>query len=784
VTDPLGGSSTGTVNINVYEQRYQWGTDTPASINATPTGDQYTPIVAALTDGGYIAMYAGQGPGADANGVYGQRYDSSGVKVGGEFIINTTTAGVQDSMAASGLQNGGYVAVYDTGATTVLGRIFSSTNVGGAEFQINTTNANAQINPDVTTLDNGNFVVAWQSDQIGSSGFDIFARIYNSSGVAQTGEFRVSSSSLFNPNNAQINPSITATGNGGFVVVWDSGVSGNNTDIIAQRYDSAGVLQGTNFRVNTTTSNGQSMADVAALIGGGFVVTWQSASQDSGNTLGVYAQRYDSNGNTVGSETLVNTTVTQDQSMPSVIGLSNGGYFVAWISTQTGLAHVFGQEFDSSGAKVGTEFQISVDVSGSPMSSPHLAQLADGSIAVSWDFDAGAATMGAQQTVIPFDPLNTQTMTGGAGNDVFYGSDKNDTMTGNGGDDRFIGSGGGDTISGGAGTDTVSYENSNAGVTINLETGTESGGDAQGDNLSGIENLIGSNFNDVLTGDGGINRLEGGAGADQLIGGGGDDTLIGGAGNDTLTGGAGTGDTVSYEGSPGGVTVNLTTGTASDGFGGTDTISTVENIRGSAFSDSLTGSAGNNVIEGGAGGDTITGGGGSDTASYANSSAGVTINLLAGTATGGDAAGDTLSGISNLLGSKFADNLTGDNNANTLTGGRGNDTLSGGQGDDLFVFRVGDGQDTVYGGTSSSSGGNWIDSIQLADSTGSTGPVTHMTGANSDWTLTTSSTYTVAGNTLTFNPSGGSGQANASGSITLSDGSHINFTDIDKIIMG
>jgi Ca2+-binding RTX toxin-like protein len=262
-----------------------------------------------------------------------------------------------------------------------------------------------------------------------------------------------------------------------------------------------------------------------------------------------------------------------------------------------------------------------------------------------------------------------------SGIENLIGSAQADTLTGDGNDNVLEGGAGGDTLDGGGGSDTASYASSVAGVTVNLGAGTASGGDAAGDTLSGIENLIGSAQADTLTGDGGNNRLDGNAG---------DDTLIGGAGGDTLIGGLGS-DTASYAGSAAGVTVSLATGTGSGGDAAGDTLSGIENLVGSAQADTLTGDGGDNVLEGGAGGDTLIGALGSDTASYALSAAGVTVNLGAGTASGGDAAGDTLSGIENLIGSAQADSLTGDGNDNTLDGGGGADALTGGAGNDTYI---------------------------------------------------------------------------------------------------
>jgi Ca2+-binding RTX toxin-like protein len=128
----------------------------------------------------------------------------------------------------------------------------------------------------------------------------------------------------------------------------------------------------------------------------------------------------------------------------------------------------------------------------------------------------------------------------GAGDDVIDGGAGNDKLAGEDGNDTFLGGAGADTMSGGAGIDTVDYSNSQA-VTVSLRAGTGSGGDAEGDTLGGIENLIGSNkFNghDTLTGDGGSNTIDGRAGNDTIFGCEGNDVLIGGFGNDTMSGGA------------------------------------------------------------------------------------------------------------------------------------------------------------------------------------------------------------------------------------------------------
>ncbi|WP_327439981.1 retention module-containing protein [Pseudomonas donghuensis] len=139
------------------------------------------------------------------------------------------------------------------------------------------------------------------------------------------------------------------------------------------------------------------------------------------------------------------------------------------------------------------------------------------------------------------------TLNAGAGNDVLVGGDGNDFLYGGDGNDLLIGGAGNDLLDGGTGIDTASYASAGSAVTVNLGTaGAQNTGGAGTDTLAAIENLIGSDYDDSLTGNDNANVLNGGLGNDTLIGGDGDDVLIGGPGNNTLTGGSGS-DTFLYQ---------------------------------------------------------------------------------------------------------------------------------------------------------------------------------------------------------------------------------------------
>ena len=324
------------------------------------------------------------------------------------------------------------------------------------------------------------------------------------------------------------------------------------------------------------------------------------------------------------------------------------------------------------------------------------------------------------------------TLDGGYGADVVHGGLGSDTIADeSGGSDQIFGDDGDDyirvdrsntsagnvTVDGGAGNDRLSFTSSrvlgNSGAVVLL------GGDGDdsidiGAGYLGLYNTYGATAN-------------GGAGSDRITSGGGNDILIGGDNPSTSgprVGYALLGDTLSYSSTIGGVVVDLAITAQQDTVSaGRDTISGFENLVGTQDSDVLSGNdvdniiygstgndivsgragrdmlygdAGDDVLEGGAGADYLMGGAGSDLASYAPSSAAVTLNFATNQHTG-DALGDTFFLVERFSLTAFNDQYVGNQAADLVFGGAGNDRLEGGGGADWLDG--GTGQDVLIGGT-------------------------------------------------------------------------------------
>ena len=293
----------------------------------------------------------------------------SATPLGGETLVNTTTADVQnldpETTAAASDADGKLVVVWtsanqDGSGDGVFGqRLDDAGNQLGSEFQINTTTSGDQRQAAVARDPAGNFVVVWESDGQDGSGWGIFGQRFDAAGNALGGEFQINTTTSGDQRGA----SVATDAAGNFVVTWSSdGQDGSGWGVYGRRFDDAGTALGGEFLVNAYTAGNQHQASVAANADGEFAIVWTSVGQD-GSSGGVYLRRYDSDGTALAAPTRVNQTTSGDQTGASVSINAGGDVLVAWQSFGQDLIlvgdyGVYARRYDSSGAAVGGEFQV------------------------------------------------------------------------------------------------------------------------------------------------------------------------------------------------------------------------------------------------------------------------------------------------------------------------------------------------------------------------------------------------------------------------------------------
>jgi hypothetical protein len=368
-------------------------------VNSYTVSDQYHVDLSVAANGAFVVVWTSyDDQDGYAQGIFAQRYDSSGVPQGAELQVNSFTDGFELRPRVAADADGDFVVVWEdvprvgyVGQTDVRARRFTS--MGGAlasEFQVNTHTSSVQNVSSLAMDGDGDFIVAWTSyAQDGASGGGIFAQRFNSSGSKIAAEFQVNT---YTPG-TQNRPAVAAASDGRFVIAWDTDVDGDIEAVRAQRFDSGGAPIGGELAVNSFTVASQYHAAVGMDSGGAFVVVWSSFGQDLGSQ-GIFGRRWDSNGATVGAEFQVTTYTVGPQYLARnptarAVGMDpDGDFFVVWTSAaQDGsLAGVFGQHWSSSGARLGPERQINTHVTGSQTAGA-AAMDAAGNFVVAWQSD-------------------------------------------------------------------------------------------------------------------------------------------------------------------------------------------------------------------------------------------------------------------------------------------------------------------------------------------------------------------------------------------------------------
>lgn len=330
----------------------------PFKVNTFTPNNQFVARVAVDSKGNFTIIWESEGQDGSRYGIYCKQFNSSGVPLGSEFRVNSTTANSQHNPAIAMTPGGDFVVAWvsdeqDGSQEGIFAKRFSADGIPqGGEFQVNTYTTDTQRRPNVAMDASGNFVIIWDSTEQDGSGRGIYGQRFNAEGISQGDEFRVNT---FTANEQSANwLAMDATGN--FIVVWQSeGQDGSGFGIYGQRFNAAGIAHGNEFLINTYRSLDQRFPVVSMTPSGEFVVVWDSVGQD-GNGRGVFGQRFNADGVAVSSEFQANSYNKKDQLHPDVSIAPDGSFVVAWISVaQDGaFESIFGKRYDSSGNPLNT----------------------------------------------------------------------------------------------------------------------------------------------------------------------------------------------------------------------------------------------------------------------------------------------------------------------------------------------------------------------------------------------------------------------------------------------
>jgi hypothetical protein len=391
-------------------------------INTYTTSGQATPAIACDLDGDFVVTWAGAGPG-DNEGIFAQRYNSFGIAQGNQFAVNSYHLGLQYVSKVAMDDSGNFVIIWtslgqDGQGFGIYGQRFDTNgNTLGIEFRVNTYTLADQSLPSVAMDSDGDFVVCWEGSQPGISGGNIYAKRFDNNGNEQGNEFQVNT--IFT--GEQTEPAVAMNSSGDFIVTWTGEVeNGSPYDIYAQRFNNSGTFLGAEFNVNTVTYGNQNSPAISMNDDGDFVIAWDS-NDESG--YGVFVQRYNQAGNAIGSEFLVNTYTTNGQEISSVAMDNDGDFVITWFSNQEGnfgfYEGIYAQQYNSFGLPQGNEFHVNT-YSTNQQAFPKVALDSEGDFVVVWhSFSPDGSDVGIFGQRFQFSSCNSQNWYSDMDNDGF-----------------------------------------------------------------------------------------------------------------------------------------------------------------------------------------------------------------------------------------------------------------------------------------------------------------------------------------------------------------------------
>lgn len=332
-------------------------------VNTVTTGDQSYPAACRDPNGRAVVTWETRDPTGSKTDIRARRYDATGAPLGdAELAVNTYTADDQQLPSPACRADGSFIVVWESRTQDgddfgIVDQRFDANGTRlGDETIVNSHTAGRQRNPALCNDAAGNFVVVWQGLDQDGDGYGVFGQRFDAAGGRRGGEFQVNTFT----DHSQWHPAIACSAAGEFVVAWESGrQDGDGYGIFAQRFAADGGRLGNELRVNTTTAGTQQLPAVGADAGGNFVIAWESADGQDGDSAGIFAQRYTSAGVPHGGEFQVNAGASYSEEKPAIGMAPDGAFTVLWSSPHDGDGYgVFARQFTRAGAPLGLDVQV------------------------------------------------------------------------------------------------------------------------------------------------------------------------------------------------------------------------------------------------------------------------------------------------------------------------------------------------------------------------------------------------------------------------------------------
>ncbi|WP_162806631.1 calcium-binding protein, partial [Sphingosinicella terrae] len=637
------------------------------SVATATAGAQASPSVAALADGRFVVTWideSGEGGDGSGFGIKAQIFDAAGATIGGEFLVNSFTESTQSQPVVAGLADGGFVISWadasgeggDDSGASIKAQLYDAAGMRiGGEFLVNTTTDLDPSEPAIVALSTGGFSIAWEGRDPSYGTPAIFVQTFDAAGAAIGGEQRVNAGTYFFQNS----PSIAAI-ESGFVVVWE-GRGGNwEEDIVkAQLFDLAGQKSGGELKLTVPAETSVTEPSVQGLSDGGFIVTWNRWAA-SGDSKDIYTQAFDHQGRPVGDLLLVHADADGNQDSSQVAELPSGEIAIVYADNSDTVGDASGyavrlQRFSTTDTLDGTleddvlnggpgDNEINGGEGDDSLSGGAGADLLDGGNGIDtaryeWSeagVDVDLARAGPQLGGDAEGDVLTsiENLTGSGHADTLRGDDAGNRLSGGEGDDLLDGAGGADRLEGGRGNDNFVVDDSGDII-------VEAAGEGSDTVRSWVDFVLPDHVEQVVltgsaaingTGNSGANTIVGNGAANRLDGRGGADTMRGGGGNDVY------------------IVDNISDRVTELSGQGVDTVRSsvshtlanhIENLAltdagfidgtGNGLANVISGNAKANKLDGGAGADTLRGGKGHDT--YIVDNGGDTVIEAAGEGT-------------------------------------------------------------------------------------------------------------------------------------------------------